>query len=201
MFRTIIKVTALFHVTNTKSEASYMELLSALANFRTSMINLLQKVDTDVAATEHKGKATEFSDKWLSILGISTGLTGIVRDLIMNYIGRDRFHDNNGKLIKSIRDLRDFLPGEIEDGQFKDNLIKHYVGVLRNIPKHGLPIFDEGPVNNFLQELNSLLEKDIIANSFAKHIEDQSDSELKIILELLDHPSYARPTTGRGEEL
>jgi hypothetical protein len=192
MFRILTQAILFFNGVDAKKEARYLELLGALPNFRSNVQSLLQKVNTDIEETEHKGKAVEFSNKWLSVLGISSGITGIIRDLIFNYIGRDHFHDNNGHLIQSIRNLKDFLPGEIETGEFRENLVKHYMDILRNIPKNGLPIFKEGPINDFLNELDILLKQDSIALSFVKNIEEQSDSELKILLELLDHPSYAR---------
>ena len=49
-------------------------------------------------------KMEKFSSDWFSLLGVSSGLQGLVMDFVFNYFKRSSFHDHNGPLINRVKD-------------------------------------------------------------------------------------------------
>lgn len=47
----------------------------------------------------------EFANKWLSLLGWSTGVTGLAKDFIFSYFKREFFHERNGPMINGVKGM------------------------------------------------------------------------------------------------
>lgn len=184
-----------------EAPSGVIALVSALSNIRSELQTALSKTEEEISQRQpqHKGKTQLFSEKWLSILGISSGITGIVRDLIMNYVGRDAYHSRNGPLIDSMK----LLPVIFDKtGDAKENYKKGAKILSDKVCKYGLDLFEGGGVlHTLLSELQELLEtSDTIGYLLMLNL--SNSQAVKVLVGLLDDPAHgARKTEGTKEEL
>merc|ERR1712232_941332 len=112
-------------------------------------------------------KVKKWNDDWLSILGVSKGLTGLAKDFVLNYLGRSAYHDNNGPLIGAIRTVSETM----EDGDIE--LIR---SKALGVCKEGKKIFQQGgSLHTMLADLETMLKKDGSAKYFEKALKENSD--------------------------
>merc|ERR1712080_547244 len=117
-------------------------------------------------------------DDWLSILGLNTGLTGLAKDFVLNYMGRSAYHDNNGPLIGAIKTVSEsFDDGDIEQIRAKA------VAVCRE----GNKLFQGGSLHTMLSDLESIVNKESNGKYFEKALNENSD--VKAAFDYLAGPS------------
>uniref|UniRef100_A0A7S1QL54 Uncharacterized protein n=1 Tax=Alexandrium catenella TaxID=2925 RepID=A0A7S1QL54_ALECA len=138
---------------------SVLEIISELKTFRDGAVELMGNT---AATLKEQGSASEaqrvkqWSEDWLSILGVNKGLTGLAKDFVLNYLGRSAYHDSNGPLIDSIKRVASAFPrgGEGLDDEDVAGLRYRLVDVC----KEGKKLFKEGgSLNQMLQELQSIV--------------------------------------------
>eukprot|EP00441_Pelagodinium_beii_P018294 CAMPEP_0197664082 /NCGR_PEP_ID=MMETSP1338-20131121/58420_1 /TAXON_ID=43686 ORGANISM="Pelagodinium beii, Strain RCC1491" /NCGR_SAMPLE_ID=MMETSP1338 /ASSEMBLY_ACC=CAM_ASM_000754 /LENGTH=193 /DNA_ID=CAMNT_0043242649 /DNA_START=189 /DNA_END=770 /DNA_ORIENTATION=- len=137
---------------------STLEVVSRLKSFRDAGLEIFTALEADYRKqgdSDAANKIQAWSNDWLSVLGVHRGLTGLAADYAMNYLGRASYHDNNGPLISSIKQVGSSSPSNGQKWDFAsvDVLIKN----LRKVCKEGKSIFLAGSLQNMLQELDVLL--------------------------------------------
>jgi hypothetical protein len=153
--------------------------------------------------TEESVEVKKWSDDWLSILGLSTGLTGLAKDFAFNYLGRDAYHDKNGPLIDAIKKAGQAYPGK---GAKADS--KRLAAVRQAILKccvEGRKIFErDGAIFNMMDQLQTILNKDKVAKEFDANI--VNNPEVRKAFDFLTGPppdvdEDEEPAPSLGEEL
>merc|ERR1719203_1586687 len=108
-------------------------------------------------ADEEAAKVQAWSNDWLSILGVNKGLTGLVKDFVLNYLGRSAYHDKNGPLIDAVKEAGAQFPqkGEEFTKEHADRLRDSVVTMC----KAGIEIFEKGgSMYQMIHELGDLME-------------------------------------------
>ena len=106
----------------------------------------------------------EFSNTWLSLLGWSTGVTGLVKDFAFQYFGQSHFHDRNGPLIDQVKKLA-MLTAHIPSTRRKSRVAK-IMPTLNKMVAHGQHVFDkDGALKNFFADLKKLTQSKTIPKS------------------------------------
>jgi len=168
-----------------------LEILGQLKGFRDASVALLSETSQslmEAGQTAEADKIKMWNDNWLSILGISTGLTGLSKDYVMNYLGRSAYHDHNGPLIEAIKDAgKAFRDGKTFDGKvFRDSLLA--------ISREGKKLFSEGgSIHRMLSELDDLMNLDGALDSIKKVMSEHEavSSNVKAAFEYLAGPQQA----------
>ncbi|CAD7954242.1 unnamed protein product [Amoebophrya sp. A120] len=135
-----------------QEDASYLEILNGVREFRDGLIahfgNVAREVD-NLNQPELAEKVREFTNNWLSLIGWSTGITGLVKDFVMTYFGRAFFHDRNGPLINSVR----FCATAILHEERKTKFPK----ALKELTSEGLRVFSEdGALRQLFKDLHQM---------------------------------------------
>merc|ERR1740123_2853187 len=105
---------------------------------------------------EEADKWKAWNNDWLSLLGLNKGITGLVKDFAMSYLGRAAYHDHNGPLIQAVSAVSKAFPkeGEEADIEFAEDLRD----TLNDVCKAGMLLFEEdGSLHQMLKELSGLL--------------------------------------------
>lgn len=168
---------------------STMALLGSISGLRNDLLKLFENIEKDMQNSSMKGKSSAFSDKWLSYFGYSTGLSGIVSDLVLNYIGREEFHKKNGSLVRSMKSMTIFLPSHKPKGNEED-VKSMRIQVVRSISEAGVKVFQaDGVLGTMCAELKELVANEELVASFVSHL--AKGESLGDLLALLDDPNYA----------
>mmetsp|Transcript_77035 Transcript_77035/g.121633 ORF Transcript_77035/g.121633 Transcript_77035/m.121633 type:complete len:204 (+) Transcript_77035:80-691(+) len=177
---------------------SSLSILSELKSIRTGGLALLEGISAGldkVGKTEESQEVKKWSDDWLSILGISKGLTGLAKDFAFNYLGRSAYHDKNGPLLDAIKKAGQAYPG-------KDSKVdkKRLAAVRQSILKicvEGRKLFErDGSIFVMLDELQTILNKDEIAKQFDLAVVE--NPEVRKAFDFLTGPA---PDVDEDEEL
>merc|ERR1712194_331205 len=104
---------------------------------------------------EQAAKVAKWSNDWLSILGVSKGLTGLAKEFVLGYLGRSSYHDSNGQLIQEIKSVSGAF-GYIElDGVHMKKIRSAVVRVCQA----GKRLFaKDGSLHLMLTELDSIVQ-------------------------------------------
>mmetsp|Transcript_42748 Transcript_42748/g.113200 ORF Transcript_42748/g.113200 Transcript_42748/m.113200 type:complete len:203 (-) Transcript_42748:61-669(-) len=138
---------------------SVIDILGQLKTFRSHTMGVLASAYVTLkesGETEEAAKVQKWSDDWLSILGVSTGLTGLAKDFVVNYLGRSAYHDVNGALVSAINEVAGAFPERAED--FDDdstNAIRQRVIITC---REGMTVFKTGgALHQMLSDLRGIL--------------------------------------------
>mmetsp|Transcript_74663 Transcript_74663/g.230784 ORF Transcript_74663/g.230784 Transcript_74663/m.230784 type:complete len:204 (-) Transcript_74663:64-675(-) len=155
---------------------SALEILGKLKTFRDGASELFGSA---AGVLREKGQAKDaetvqkWSDDWLSVLGVSRGLTGLAKDFVLGYLGRSAYHDSNGPLIETIKRVSAVLP---EGGSSidEDDVASLKYGVL-DVCKEGKKLFKEGgSLHQMLDELQTVLRLEGIVAALQKGLNENS---------------------------
>uniref|UniRef100_A0A7S2KYB5 Uncharacterized protein n=1 Tax=Zooxanthella nutricula TaxID=1333877 RepID=A0A7S2KYB5_9DINO len=170
---------------------SVVEILGQLKAMRDVASELF---DSAAAGIKEAGDATEaekvskWSNDWLSVLGVQRGLTGLVKDFALNYLGRSSYHDANGELVDAISALSMRMRSHdaLGDDEAAARVLRQYV---MDICKAGKKVFASGgSLHTMLSELQAVL-KDANIRHFAKGM--KNSAQLRKVLEYLAGPRPA----------
>lgn len=151
----------------TVSGAGVIEIVSELKTFRSGFLDILSDTSASLEkaslATEAKAVA-KFSDDWLSILGVSRGLTGLAKDFVMNHLGRSTYHDSNGPLIEALKRTAESIPAKMSS--LSDNEMKGIRHNLLDVCSEGKSLFQkDGALHSLVTEFKGILDgKDAFAH-------------------------------------
>mmetsp|Transcript_74665 Transcript_74665/g.230791 ORF Transcript_74665/g.230791 Transcript_74665/m.230791 type:complete len:204 (-) Transcript_74665:64-675(-) len=155
---------------------SALEILGKLKTFRDGASELFGSA---AGVLREKGQAKDaetvqkWSDDWLSVLGVSKGLTGLAKDFVLNYLGRSAYHSSNGPLINTIKRVSDAFPKDTSKFD-EDDMASLKYRVL-DVCKEGKKLFKEGgSMHQMLDELQSVFLFHGIAAAFQKGLNENS---------------------------
>lgn len=140
-----------------------VEILGALKQFRDGTATVF---DVATEALKKEGKEDrakdleKWSGDWLSLLGISTGLTGLAKDFVLNYLGRSNYHDSNGPLIDTIKELGRMLSVGGGKGGLSESDKTGLTSALLALCKEGKKLFSDGAIRNMLIALEEIVRND-----------------------------------------
>lgn len=175
-------------------------IMSHLKTFRDACRGLL--IDTaatlkELGRNEEAAKMEQWSDDWLSILGVRKGLTGLTTEFVFSYLGHGAYHNHNGPLVKAITFVSQTFPKG--NKQVSDEIAVQLQKGVIEITEAGLKIFEEGSsLNLMLKELNAII-KGTEAKYFAKGL--RSNLEVKKAFEYMAGPRPDRSVSSRDSEL
>uniref|UniRef100_A0A7S3VXY7 Uncharacterized protein n=1 Tax=Strombidinopsis acuminata TaxID=141414 RepID=A0A7S3VXY7_9SPIT len=173
--------------TSTAGADSVIDILGQLKTFRSGALELFDSAATALVESgeeEEAAKVRKWSDDWLSILGVSTGLTGLAKDFVVNYLGRSSYHDQNGYLVSAINQVSSAFP-DSADGFDEDttNAIRQRVIV---ICREGMTVFAAGgSLHSMLSELRGILKTSNVPH-FTKGL--QSNAEVQKLFKYMAGP-------------
>merc|ERR1712039_1100498 len=114
---------------------------------------------------QEAAKIAKWNDDWLSLLGVSKGITGLAKDFAVNYLGRSSYHDSNGPLIESIKKAAAIYPAGTPDSDD----IKYLCKGVKDVCSEGMKLFKkDGSLYTMLSELKAILGKESNAKHFGK---------------------------------
>lgn len=144
------------------------------------------KSDPSTALTIKDGKKKakkmrDFSSTWFSLLGWSTGITGLIKDFIGNYFGQSGFHNKNGSLINSIKNLAYVLTRKDRNERFGES--------MREFIKTGKSIFNkDGALKDLFKHMQTLFTDNAVLEAFLlkKVASVESNASFKILRQAFD---------------
>merc|ERR1719373_485749 len=92
---------------------SVIEIVGKLKTMRDATIELFSVTAAsmkEAGADKDAEQIEQWSNDWLSVLGVQKGLTGLVKDFVLNYLGRSSYHNSNGPLVDAIKSVADAFP-------------------------------------------------------------------------------------------
>jgi len=136
---------------------SVVELVTKVKTFHGASVEtfeILAKELKTLCEADTAKKVEKWNNDWLSIMGVNRGITGLVKDFALNYLGRNSYHNVNGPLIDSLKKVASAVPDEWDEDGVEDLL--YY---LRKVCKEGKILFQSGgSLYEMLDELQSLLD-------------------------------------------
>lgn len=83
------------HALHEDHHPTFYEYFSHARELRTEVLELFESVSAKLKDSDPEAAATvvKVHDTWLSIFGLSTGLTGLVKDFVINYHGQLKWAD------------------------------------------------------------------------------------------------------------
>mmetsp|Transcript_83124 Transcript_83124/g.178197 ORF Transcript_83124/g.178197 Transcript_83124/m.178197 type:complete len:208 (+) Transcript_83124:126-749(+) len=156
-----------------KESAGVTSIIGKLSSFRDGTMALCDSAATSLresgAATEAE-KVKKFSEDWLSIFGVSKGITGLAKDFVFNYLGRSAYHDSNGPLIGALRHVATTTDPDADPAILRRAMLE--------VCKEGTAIFKEGgSLHTMLTELSEILKVSSNTAHFANSL--KSSPEVK----------------------
>lgn len=148
-----------------KQPMGTLEILSELKTFKDGVVSLFEKAAENLKGAGLDKEAelvNNWNNDWLSVLGVSKGLTGLAKDYALNYLGRSAYHDHNGPLIEKIRNCGWALAGKNIDEDSFMNLVKS----LLEVSKEGKKLFQEGSIKTMLLGLEEIMQTEKIVSHF-----------------------------------
>lgn len=143
--------------------------MSQLKRYRAVGIALFEDVSSSLAEKgldEQAQEVKQWSDDWLGLLGVSTGLTGLARDFALNYLGRSAYHDNNGPLLDAIHEIPEAIRHRQKDLRL----------AVKRTCERGMDIFEkDGALFNMLAALAELVRNEDIYASFQKALKANAE--------------------------
>eukprot|EP00927_Polykrikos_kofoidii_P075734 TRINITY_DN7216_c0_g1_i1.p1 TRINITY_DN7216_c0_g1~~TRINITY_DN7216_c0_g1_i1.p1 ORF type:complete len:200 (-),score=37.25 TRINITY_DN7216_c0_g1_i1:92-691(-) len=150
---------------------SSVEIISKLKTFRDSAIEIFDTAASSLETAGKTSKAAEvraWSNDWLSVLGVSKGITGCVGDFLTNYFGRSAYHDNNGKFLNHIKKLASYVP--TWDKPDADDFETFRSGLL-SVSAAGKNLFKaNGALHSMLHEMEALLMDEVISKHMSSSL-------------------------------
>merc|ERR550537_760443 len=144
-----------------------MAILSELKSLRDGSVALCEgmaKGLEDEGHADDSKTAKAWCNDWLSILGVNKGLTGLAKDFVLNYLGRDAYHNQNGPLIDSIKKAGSAFP---KSGSPSSSEVAAVRRQILAIATEGKKVFKSGgSIFEMLDSLKTMLSKDRIAKHF-----------------------------------
>merc|ERR1712216_569999 len=138
------------------------EILGALKSFRegTQQVFDTAKGITQKNGNEELAKELEnWSGTWMKVMGLNTGLTGLAKDFVLNYLGRSNYHDNNGPLLDKIKAVGSGL-SVAGAGSLSESEEKGLKEALLAVCAEGKNLFEEGgAIRSMLQDFESVVRK------------------------------------------
>lgn len=166
---------------------SIVTIVGQLKSSRDGSLELFSAISTSLEEAGASADATavkKWSDDWLSILGMQRGLTGLVKDFVLNYLGRSSYHENNGPLINAIKTLAGSIPKKVD--AMSDKVAKSLFVRLSEVCNEGMGIFASGgSLHTMLKELRALLKEQNLPH-FVKGF--ASNAEIRRMLAYLAGP-------------
>lgn len=166
---------------------SAIEIIGKLKVFRDASMGVLETAATTMTLEGDEAEAAQvrkWSDNWLSILGVSTGLTGLAKDFVVNYLGRSAYHDINGPLISAIKEAASAFPERPSDiDEDITNAIRQRIIV---VCREGMQVFTSGgALHQMLSELRAIL-KTTSTPHFTQGL--KSNSQVKTLFHYVSGP-------------
>lgn len=180
--------------------ASVTEMVGNLKSFRSGIMDVFDTAKTslkDLGKDEDASVVEKWSNDWLSLLGTSTGLTGLASDFVLNHLGRSSYHSRNGPLIGAIQRTSRIIP----DMDGKDSVEQFRKGVLE-ICLEGKKLFKKnGALHNMLAGLQDLLHRKASSEVLSKSV--GANAELYRAMKFFsgDVSIDASESSGTGTEL
>ncbi|CAD7956308.1 unnamed protein product [Amoebophrya sp. A25] len=141
-----------------QADPSYIEIINGIREFRNGLVEHFDQVaqalekgaDTSAPArSDQPGLVRSFASNWLSLLGWSSGITGLAKDFVTTYFGRSFFHDHNGPLLDALRHAAQAI--------LRDDRAQRFPRALRSLTDVGYRLFsEEGPLRTLFMELRDL---------------------------------------------
>lgn len=179
---------------------SAIEILGQLKSFRDGSVELFDDVAKsleEAGVAEDSLKVSQWSNDWLSILGIQKGLTGLAKDYVLNYLGRDEYHKNNGKLLDFLGQIKSAFPKKKDKEAFDDAAGRRLQLLLKELCKAGMDLFkDGGSLHQMLSELHTLL-NDKVESHITQAI--KKNHKVRKVFKYLTGPRHGH-STGEGNE-
>lgn len=156
------------------SSPSYLEIFRGISEFRSGLLDHFEetakrlegfKADTEKSArTQQEALAEQvraFASTWLSLWGWSSGVTGLAKDFLWQYLGRASFHGRNGPLIDAVKACAAAIAAGDRETQFPR--------ALRQLVAQGKIVFNEpGALQSIFAELSKMGKKgDGVFETFA----------------------------------
>jgi len=141
---------------------SVIEIVGNLKTFRDAVVEMVDVSAVGLAEAGRKQDAEKFntwSNDWLSVLGLNKGLTGLTKDFVLNYLGRDSYHSQNGPLIDAVHQVAAAFPRKGRD--FDQQTVLALRDKLLDVCEAGVLVFDKaGSLHQMLTELQLLLKEE-----------------------------------------
>eukprot|EP00392_Amoebophrya_sp_AT5.2_P007341 g7355.t1 len=162
------------HEDEQTSSPSYLEIFRGISGFRSGLLDHFEetakrlegfKADTEKSArTQQEALAEQvraFASTWLSLWGWSSGVTGLAKDFLWQYLGRASFHGRNGPLIDAVKACAAAIAARDRETQFPR--------ALRQLVAQGKIVFNEpGALQSIFAELSKMGKKgDGVFETFA----------------------------------
>merc|ERR1711971_400529 len=132
---------------------SVISIVGELKGFRDGSVEFLDAVAESLKKADETQEAelvAKWSDDWLSVLGMHRGITGLVKDYVLTYLGRSSYHDNNGELVDALRHLGGSFPKKT----VTDEKMEKFRVQLAELCELGQELFaDGGSLNDMMKEL------------------------------------------------
>ena len=157
---------------DTTESASVLTVVGHLKSLREGSIEVFEttsKALNDRGDAEGAAKVDRWSNEWLSVLGISSGLTGLAKDFTLNYLGRSAYHDNNGNLIEALRMVTTSFPSKAQP--IDENLSQKIQKRILAVCKEGKKVFKkDGALYTMLEDLDALLVMPSVAKELSSSL-------------------------------
>jgi hypothetical protein len=125
-------------------------------------------LDDFAAQSEANGWESEhikkFKSQWICVLGWDSCVTGLVKDFVTGYFGRSSFHDHNGRLLGSIRNLIAIVSEEVTSADLaelkKQQIAKAKRGYRAgcDVIREAQELFHGGPLGSIVDDLVVMLD-------------------------------------------
>eukprot|EP00746_Dinoflagellata_sp_MGD_P163510 gnl/MRDRNA2_/MRDRNA2_91588_c0_seq1.p1 gnl/MRDRNA2_/MRDRNA2_91588_c0~~gnl/MRDRNA2_/MRDRNA2_91588_c0_seq1.p1 ORF type:complete len:230 (+),score=64.81 gnl/MRDRNA2_/MRDRNA2_91588_c0_seq1:70-690(+) len=158
------------------AELGVMETVEKAKAFYDGTFKVFEGAEKSLRADGNKDKAdkvAKWASDWLSILGISTGVTGLVKDYVMNYLGRSSYHDNNKYLLDALKTSGRVISEEAAKAKAEDKDTKIIQQKVTKICDEGKKLFAEGgSLHIMLNELGQIISDDKTAEHMVGALSD-----------------------------
>lgn len=172
-------------------------IIGKLSSFHNGTLTLFESAGQSLresGARAEADKVKAWANDWLSIFGVSKGITGLAKDFVLHYLGRSSYHDNNGRLIGAINHVANSFPAP--EQSFRDTDASALRRAVLDVCSEGMSIFKEGDsLHTMLSELSDILKVGSNTAHFAKSL--KSNPFVKKAFEYL---ASAPPGDGDGQE-
>merc|ERR1719233_612556 len=151
--RVCVVLLAAFPGASGNRESGVLELISQAKNFRDGALEVLTEIAQAPAVAKKSSKVASFSDRWLTVWSLSEGIPGLVRDFLMNFFGREEYHNKNDKLINAIN-RAEYVATAQEQVDDQERRLRDEP---REIMKEGKLLFKSGTLYSMLDEMDGIL--------------------------------------------
>eukprot|EP00929_Paragymnodinium_shiwhaense_P110927 TRINITY_DN78268_c0_g1_i1.p1 TRINITY_DN78268_c0_g1~~TRINITY_DN78268_c0_g1_i1.p1 ORF type:complete len:211 (-),score=83.75 TRINITY_DN78268_c0_g1_i1:293-925(-) len=173
--RSLLQLLLLLLVVRTEADSS-LEIIGKLKSFRDGTQALFESASESLnkaGLNDDAMAVAKWNTEWLSLLGVSRGITGLAKDFVLNYLGRTAYHNQNGDLVSAIREAGAVLSALPSGKKFDKYDVKPIAEKIVDICKSGQQLFDkDGSLHLMLKELKAIMKKDTNHEHFAKGLSE-----------------------------